>query len=343
MGKKEESNENKSVSATINTPANFGPRVLWGAIILAVIVAFFALRILSAYVFDVLIAALMVACALEVENVLHKMNRPTHTVIVALYPILCFLITLLVANSEANAGICVLSMVLAILVLGVIIFAFPLIFAKLGRKQKDRDEYKGSLISYSFTKAINTMFVCLWPSFFFAFAFMINHYDGVSLSSVVNAYSTAEMGVNFGLLGLVLLFATTMFADTCAMLAGRFIGGPKISLAKLGPGKSWTGLIGGIVGACIASIIVYFIFNAFYGYSTLFASLGINVGIFLLGGLFCGIFNMAGDIFSSFFKRRAVVKDFSQLIPGHGGIMDRCNGLLVNSVFVFIFFIILFG
>lgn len=335
--------EKKEETKPINTPANFGPRIIWGAIILAVLIAFFALRLLSPYIFDVLIAGLMIVCALEVENVLHKMDRPTHTVAVALYPIICFVIVILVANSEYFAAHAIIAMILSLIAMDVILFAYPLIFSKMGNKAKERDEFGGSLVHYSFTRTINTMFVCFWPTFLFSFAFMINHYDTLSMASFIDAYTTPEMGVSFGLLGLVMLFATTMCADTCAMLTGRFIGGPKICLAKLGPGKSWTGLIGGIAGACIAGMIVYFIFNAFYGYNVLFSSLGYNAGTFLLGGLFCGIFNMAGDIFSSFFKRRAVIKDFSQLIPGHGGIMDRCNGLVCNAVFVFIFFIILFG
>ena len=333
----------KKEGAPVNTPANFLPRIIWGSVILLVVVAFFALRILSAYVFDVLIAGLMIVCALEVENVLHKMNRPTHTVAVALYPILCFATVMLIANSGNHFAICVIAMLLVLLALGVILFAYPLIFTKFGRRAKEKDEFGGSLLHYSFMRTLNTMFVCLWPTFLFSFAFIINHYDLLSGSGLIEAYSNPAMGVNFGLLGLVLLFATTMFADTFAMLTGRFIGGPKISITKLGPGKSWTGLVGGIAGACIASLIVYFVFNSFYGYNVLFSSQGINFGTFLLGGLFCGIFNMAGDIFSSFFKRRAVIKDFSQLIPGHGGVMDRYNGLVCNAVFVFIFFIILFG
>lgn len=333
----------KKSEKPINTPANFVPRIIWGAVILVVIVAFFALRILSAYIFDVLIAGLMVVCALEVENALHKMNRPTNTVAVCLYPMLCFASAILVSNAGYNVVHCLLAMILLLIALGVFVFALPLIFTKMGKRAREKDEFSGSLVYYAFMRMVNTLFVCLWPTFLFSFAFLINHYDQMSLSNIVGAFATPEMGVDFGLFGLIFLFATTMFADTCAMLSGRFIGGPKISLAKLGPGKSWTGLVGGIVGACIAGMIVYFIFNAFYGYNVLFSSTGLSVGTFILGGLFCGIFNMSGDIFSSFFKRKAVIKDFSQLIPGHGGIMDRCNGLVFNAVFVFIFLIILFG
>ncbi len=328
----------KKENEVLNTPAKFVPRIIWGAVILVVLVAFFALRLLSDYVFDVLLAGLIIISALEVENVLHKMDRPTHTVAVAFYPILCFTMVAVCANSDLHAGIAILLSFVSLIVLGVIIFAYPLIFVRYGRKAKERDGYEGSLLSYAFHKMINTLFVCIWPTFLFSFTFMLNHYNLLSTATYFD-----KNGIDLGLMALVFLFATTMASDTCAMLSGRFIGGPKISLTKLGPGKSWVGLAGGIIGATVMGMIVYFIFNAFYSYGNLFNALNLSAWAFVLGGFFAGAFNMAGDIFSSYFKRRAVIKDFSQLIPGHGGVMDRCNGLLFNSVFVFVFFIILFG
>lgn len=329
--------ENKK---SLNTPAKWWPRIISGAIMLVVLVGCFFLRELSEYVFDLLIGVIMVFCAFEVENLLHKMDRPTWTTPVGLYPILCFMMIIISANSGLNFYHFILINLAVLVVFFVVLFAFPLMFSKWGNRSKVRDGYSSSLCYYSFTKSMNTIFVCLWPTFLFSFAFIINHFSEMSISNVASLY--ASTGVDFGLLGLVLLFTTSMFADTFAMLTGRFIKGPKINLEKLGPGKSWTGLFGGIIGSMIASVIVFAIFNAFGAYAELFAALDINVWAFLLGGLFCGLFNMGGDLFSSLFKRRAVVKDFSQIIPGHGGVMDRCNGLLVNAVFVFVFFIILF-
>ena len=331
--------ENKKIA---NTPAKWWPRIISGAIILIVLVGCFFLRELNNYVFDLLIGALMIFCAYEVENLLHKMDRPTWTTPVGLYPILCFLLIAICANSALNFYYFVLFCLAILVVMFVILFATPMIFSKWGNKLRVGDGFQGSLAYYSFSKAMNTIFVCLWPTFLFSFAFIINHFGQMSISETAAAFQSR--GVDFGLMGLVLLFVTSMCADTFAMLTGRLIKGPKISMEKLGPGKTWTGLIGGIIGAIIGSIVVFAIFNAFAPYNMLFNSSGIDVNIwtFFIGGIFCGIFNMAGDLFSSYFKRRAVVKDFSQLIPGHGGVMDRCNGLLVNAVFVFIFFVILF-
>ena len=99
----------------------------------------------------------------------------------------------------------------------------------------------------------------------------------------------------------------------------------------------------GIIGAGLAGMLTYAVFTLFANYSSLFGLLNLNVWYFLLIGLVCGLFNMLGDTFSSYFKRRAVVKDFSNLIPGHGGVMDRINGLVVNSFCVFAILLVLFA
>ncbi len=323
-----------------NTPAKWWPRIISGAIILVVLVGFFFLRELSVYTFDLLIAVIMMFCAFEVDNLLHKMDRPTWATVVGLYPILSFASIIVTVNTSLNFYHFIIINLALLVILFVVMFALPLMFQKWGTMYKVEEGFGGSLVYYSYSKAVNTIFVCLWPTFLLSFAFAINHFGQISFSNVAETFE--NMGADFGLMGLVLLFVTTMFADTFAMLFGRFLKGPKISITKLGPGKSWTGLIGGIIGAIIAGLILFYIFNAFSAYNQLFATLDISVWTFILGGFFCGIFNMGGDLFSSLFKRRAVVKDYSQIIPGHGGVMDRYNGLILNSVFVFIFFIILF-
>ncbi len=328
----------KECKPVANTPANFGPRILWGAVILLVIGAFFALRILSNYAFDLFIAGIMVLSALEIENLLHKMDKPTYSVAVGLYPMLTFASIMLVVICQLNFFHFVIFNLVVLLAMTIILFALPIIFHKFGLNSKTRDGYTGSMIGYASSKAFNTMFVCIWPTFFLSFLFALNHFGDLSVSGVASAFS-----VDLGWLALAMIFATSMLADTCAMLAGRFIGGPKINIEKLGPGKSWVGFAGGLLGGMIAGILVFVVFNAFAGFNSLFNALNCSIWTFLLGGLFCGLFNMGGDIFSSYFKRRAVVKDFSNLIPGHGGIMDRCNGILVNAICVFVFLIIVFG
>ncbi|MBR4270981.1 MAG: phosphatidate cytidylyltransferase [Clostridia bacterium] len=320
------------------SPANWASRIISAVIIVAILVGLFFLRSLSAYVFDLLIGIVAIFSAFEVENLLHKMDRPTWATIVGAFPIIVFVSIILSINLNLNFYYYIT------IVMGVLIFVFllmlvlPLMFSKWGNRCRVKDNFASSLKFYSFSKAINTVFVCVWPTLLMSFAFLINHFSELVVSSGV--YSNS-FHVDFGLLGLVLLISTTVCADVFAMLAGRFIGGRKISLEKLGPGKSWTGLIAGIIGATIASVIVFFIFESIAWYDDMFVTVGVTWLDFLIGGIFFGIFSMAGDIFSSLFKRRAVVKDFSNIIPGHGGVMDRCNGMLMNAVMVFVFLILI--
>lgn len=104
--------------------------------------------------------------------------------------------------------------------------------------------------------------------------------------------------------------------DIGAYFAGRTFGGPKIAPA-ISPSKTWSGLGGGMLGATLA-------------YAGVQAASGIPVmwGLTALFGALAAIIAQAGDFFESWMKRRAGVKDSGKLIPGHGGLFDRVDGLL---------------
>ncbi len=329
----------------VQNPAHYKQRILSGILILLVLCVFLALRIwVNSYIFDLLIGALMIVSAYEVDNLLHKMDRPTYFIGYGVYPVLVFISVLLCLLLGLDFLTYVLINLGVIVVLGLCMAFLPLLAQKNVTAQRIKDGYKYSNLSYCVKKSLNTCFVCVWPVLLFSFAFAINHFDTFVLtSSPFWLNDSAVNGVDIGVLGLVLLFVTTMLADTCAMLFGRLLKTRKISMEKLGPGKSWGGFFAGIIGAGLAGMLTYAVFTLFANYSSLFGLLNLNVWYFLLIGLVCGLFNMLGDTFSSYFKRRAVVKDFSNLIPGHGGVMDRINGLVVNSFCVFAILLVLFA
>jgi phosphatidate cytidylyltransferase len=122
-------------------------------------------------------------------------------------------------------------------------------------------------------------------------------------------------------LGLVLWVLTLVWAtDIFAYFAGRAIGGPKIA-PKISPKKTWAGLAGGVAGAMLVGGAVA---DAAGFPAPLFATLS--------GGL--AVLAQAGDFFESWLKRRVGVKDSGTLLPGHGGIMDRVDGLVPVAVLV---------
>ena len=105
----------------------------------------------------------------------------------------------------------------------------------------------------------------------------------------------------------------TWTTDIGAYFAGRGIGGPKLA-PKVSPNKTWAGLLGGMVGAAVIGwIAAHFLRIA---------------GIFLLLGAPMAALAQAGDLFESWIKRRAGVKDSGSILPGHGGLLDRLDGLL---------------
>jgi phosphatidate cytidylyltransferase len=116
----------------------------------------------------------------------------------------------------------------------------------------------------------------------------------------------------------ILLFAITWSADIFAYVVGNVLKGPKL-WPSLSPNKTWSGLVGGLAGAMATAMAV-----AASPYSTARLSLGAAAMIGLAGG----VATMAGDLCESMLKRRFGVKDSGDLIPGHGGLFDRVDGLM---------------
>lgn len=116
---------------------------------------------------------------------------------------------------------------------------------------------------------------------------------------------------------LVMWSMTLVWAtDICAYVAGRSIGGPRIAPA-ISPNKTWAGLLGGMAGAAAVSIIASFLLD-WRASPLLYGLLGAGLAVV----------SQAGDFFESWLKRRAGVKDSGTLLRGHGGVMDRLDGLL---------------
>ena len=126
-----------------------------------------------------------------------------------------------------------------------------------------------------------------------------------------------------GLEWTILLMAVTWSADIAAFVAGNSIKGPRL-WPRISPNKTWSGFIGGLVAAMAASVIVTLILtlapDAWH--------LRLSLGAAALMGLVGGLATMAGDLLESMLKRRFGVKDSGDLIPGHGGLLDRVDGLM---------------
>ena len=138
---------------------------------------------------------------------------------------------------------------------------------------------------------------------------------------------------------LVAAVGLVIFTDVGAYFAGRAIGGPKIA-PRISPSKTWSGLAGGMLAAAIwTSSFVLFISYLVSALSSNGPTLSdaisnARIGIAALVGAGLAIAAQAGDFYESWLKRRAGVKDSSRLIPGHGGLFDRFDGLLPVAIIV---------
>lgn len=124
-----------------------------------------------------------------------------------------------------------------------------------------------------------------------------------------------------GIATLAWILALVIATDTGAYAAGRSIGGPKLA-PRVSPNKTWSGLLGGVASAGLIGLV-----------TGLLLELPSIWKLMILSGALA-VIEQIGDLLESAFKRRFGMKDSSHIIPGHGGVLDRVDGLLAVSVAV---------
>ena len=129
---------------------------------------------------------------------------------------------------------------------------------------------------------------------------------------------------------MLFLFATVWATDAAALYAGRYFGGPKLA-PKISPAKTWSGAIGGALAGIAGGIALLAVMRFEFGAVHFLVALAVTAVAQL------------GDLFESRVKRRFSVKDTSEIIPGHGGLMDRLDGFIAAALVAAIFGILRAG
>jgi phosphatidate cytidylyltransferase len=127
-----------------------------------------------------------------------------------------------------------------------------------------------------------------------------------------------------GFLAVLFLLLAVWATDTGAYFAGRLIGGPKL-MPWISPNKTWSGLAGGVIAGSLV------------GLAFALVRTDLSIGYMMIAGALLGVVSQAGDLLESALKREYGVKDASTLIPGHGGFMDRIDGLAAAVIAAAIF------
>ncbi len=140
--------------------------------------------------------------------------------------------------------------------------------------------------------------------------------------------------MEFGNIIVWLVFVGAFMTDSCAFFAGKALGRHKLC-PDISPKKTVEGAIGGVVGCGLAFLLIAFIVNTALvrwldGYTMSY------LRMFILG-LISAVLAQIGDLTASLIKRQFEIKDFGNLFPGHGGMLDRCDSIVLVAPTIFLF------
>lgn len=190
----------------------------------------------------------------------------------------------------------------------------------------------------------------------FCFAYLLNKHDRMNIKELcycilitllvtlsfymlitIRDRSTAQLGMFY----LMIAFGSAWWSDTGAYFAGTFLGKHKLC-PNISPKKTVEGLIGGIFTAILGNLLVA---TAFVWASNMLVPTGyfvkhmeINIWLIIAVTPFLSLLGVLGDLSASIIKRQYGIKDFGNIMPGHGGIMDRFDSVLFISPAVFLIF-----
>lgn len=188
------------------------------------------------------------------------------------------------------------------------------------------------IISLAFLLGLLAVYVFTYPKYTatdIGMTFLGFFYVAVMLSFIYKIRMVPEVGQYL----VWLVFICSWVSDTCAYCVGSMIGKRKLA-PVLSPKKSVEGSLGGIIGSMIV--------GAIYGYflqGVVVMSISPVIAMGCIGGI-GAIISQVGDLAASAIKRNYDVKDYGNLIPGHGGILDRFDSVIATAPIIFLYFVL---
>ena len=281
-------------------------------IMLAIVLAV-ASKFLVSEIFDIFIAVIGIVGALEMCNMMDKKGIKVSRFLSSMFIVVLYLAIMLALNLDMKIHMVFMFMLDAFLIYSLVIFVYEAIVNK-----EDRFGQAASI-------TLQSLKVMVYPGLLLSMFFIINHIEALSSVAVEVPY--------LSLILIVFIWGIALLSDTFAYLVGSTLRGPKLC-PKISPNKSWSGAIGGALGGMLMGVITYFIIKNVPSMSVILTGTKINLAWLMVLGFFGSVVSQIGDIFESWLKRKAGVKDSGNFMPGHGGMLDRVDALMFCLVFV---------
>ncbi|MCL2229099.1 MAG: phosphatidate cytidylyltransferase [Firmicutes bacterium] len=341
-------------------------RIYTGIAFLAVIAAVIGLRFATIWIFDVFILAIAGVAMWEVLKAKQtpkllegekpiKGKKPKGTIDTAVGAVSIFYLISYLFSAYAMVLLGLVtgfSWWLHIVVQIFVLFIFALytfvmnymdkLFVRECELKQENPAKTAAKSAWEFTKIV------IYPVLLVASFLILNHLGEHATVEQMGELVTVHLVTT---LAIMMIFITSMLTDTFAYVTGRVLKSPHMLPKKLqyiSPNKSIAGGIGGLFGGVLGAILTLVIVRDVSPLQTLLSeqvapsSTGVLL-VFAAIGLGCSIATQIGDLYASYIKRKTGIKDYGTYLPGHGGIMDRFDGIIFNSVFVtFVFLLVIF-
>ena len=295
-------------------------RVISGAVYVLILLSVFALKILvNDLFFDAFIWFLAIVGTFEITRAFGDSITKVERVLVFIF---AAIVIPACAISEYLFGYglhvsCVCFFALSVCLLSLLVFR--------------HDETTLESIGSSLLSAV-------YPSLLLCLLVLANHIGTHPILDGFDKVTGANGDVFNSDLAMILIFIISPLSDVFAFFFGmslrRFF--PKKLAPTLSPNKTVVGFVGGLVGGMVGAGLTYFLYNAIA--QTGFVNIGIWLPVFLGIGLLGALATCFGDLVESCIKRKKGIKDMGNIMPGHGGVLDRIDGTIFATVVVYVCF-----
>ena len=307
--------------------SEFGKRCLTALILIAgfsvVLVARAFAGIFGVYLFDALIIVAAAIGTWEICSACKLNRRGSNAIVAIIVEVLIYFFFILGSEFMREPLPWWLQLIVSFVIIAVFVLFIGLSNMIDKKMAKECALQKKNLNKEAWGGVLDLLYMIFYPGAFFACAVILNHMTTDSI----------------GLFGILLIVFISCLTDILAYCVGRVLGkgSPKMA-PKVSPKKTWVGFFGGLFGGILGSLIVVWIISGNQALSDrLFAvtkDANITQLVFVAVGLAGAVFTTIGDLLASFIKRKVGIKDFGHLLPGHGGVMDRVDGIILNVPFI---------